>query len=60
MRPEMYSLPFVFRKHAIEYCLGFHIRDGIGCFVFSQNDSDPGFITMPMHNLRFLPLEVYA
>jgi tetratricopeptide (TPR) repeat protein len=60
MKPEMYSLPFVFRKHAIEYCLGFHIRDGIGCFVFSQNDSDPGFITMPMRNLRFLPLEVRA
>jgi tetratricopeptide (TPR) repeat protein len=56
MKPEMYSLPFVFRKHAIEYCLGFHIRDGKACFIFSQNDNDPAFITMPITNLRFLPI----
>lgn len=56
MRPEMYSLPFCFRKLAIEYCLGFHIKDGKACFVFSQNDNEPGFITMPISNLRFLPI----
>jgi tetratricopeptide (TPR) repeat protein len=56
MKPIMYSLPFVFRKHAIEYCLGFHIKDGKACFVFSQNDNEPGFITMPINNLRFLPI----
>jgi|694.fasta_scaffold100245_4 glycosyltransferase involved in cell wall biosynthesis len=56
MKPEMYSLPFVFRKHAIEYCLGMHIKDGKICFVFSQNDNEPGFITMPITNLRFLPI----
>ena len=56
MKPEMYSLPFVFRKHAIEYCLGFHIKDGKACFIFSQNDNEPGFITMPVTNLRFLPI----
>ena len=56
MKPESYSLPFVFRKHAIEYCLGFHIKDGKMCFIFSQNDNEPGFITMPITNLRFLPI----
>jgi hypothetical protein len=56
MKPELYSLPFVFRKHAIEYCLGFHIKDGKACFVFSQNDNEPGFITMPINSLRFLPI----
>lgn len=56
MKPEMYSLPFVFRKHAIEYCLGFHIKDGKACFVFSQNDNEPGFITMPITNLNFVSL----
>ena len=56
MKPELYSLPFVFRKHAIEYCLGFHIKDGNACFVFSQNDNEPAFITMPITNLRFLPI----
>jgi len=56
MKPESYSLPFVFRKHAIEYCLGFHIKEGKMCFIFSQNDNEPGFITMPINNLRFLPI----
>ena len=56
MKPESYSLPFVFRKHAIEYCLGFHIKDGKMCFIFSQNDNEPVFITMPITNLRFLPI----
>jgi glycosyltransferase involved in cell wall biosynthesis len=56
MKPESYSLPFVFRKHAIEYCLGFHIKEGKMCFIFSQNDNEPGFITMPITNLRFLPI----
>ena len=56
MNPELYCLPFVFRKHAIEYCLGFNIKDGIACFVFSQNDCEPGFITMPIKNLRFFNL----
>ena len=53
MKPEMYSYPFCFRKLAIEYCLGLHISDGTACFVFSQNDSEPGMITMPIINLRF-------
>jgi len=57
MKPEKYALPFVFRKHAIEYCLGFHIKDGIACFIFSQNDNEPGFITMPITNLKFLNIE---
>ena len=54
MTPERYSLPFVFKKNAIEYCLGFHIKNGLCCFIFSQNDSDPGVITMPITNLQFL------
>ena len=54
MRPEMYSLPFCFRKLAIEYCLGLHIKDGIAHFVFSQNDNEPGLITIPLTNLRFM------
>jgi hypothetical protein len=54
MKPEQYSLPFCFRKTAIEYCLGFTIRDGKACFIFSQNDNEPGIITMPLSNLRFV------
>ena len=54
MKPEKYALPFVFRNHAIEYCLGFNIKGDMAYFVFSQNDCEPGFITMPLTNLRFL------
>jgi tetratricopeptide (TPR) repeat protein len=56
MKPETYSLPFCFRKTAIEYCLGIHIRDGKICFIFSQNDNEPGFVTVPITNFMFLPL----
>jgi hypothetical protein len=56
MLVEMYSLPFCFRKTAIEYCLGLHIKDGQMCFIFSQNDSEPGIITIPITNLKFLTI----
>ena len=56
MKPEKYALPFVFRKHAIEYCLGFHMKDRMACFIFSQNDCDPGFITMPITHLKFVSI----
>ena len=54
MRPEQYTLPFCFRNNRIEYCLGFDIRNDICCFAFSENDSTPGMIHVPMQNLRFL------
>ena len=54
MKPEQYSLPFCFRQTKIEYCLGFHIREGNGCFIFSENDSSPGFITMPLSALKMV------
>jgi tetratricopeptide (TPR) repeat protein len=56
LKPEQYTAPFCFRRTAIEYCLGFHIRDGSFCFFFSENDSDPGFITIPHHSMKFLPI----
>lgn len=56
MKPEQYSPPFCFRKTAIEYCLGFHIRDGSFCFFFSENDTDPGFITIPHRSMKFLSI----
>ena len=56
MKPEMYSLPFCFRSLAIEYCLGLVIQDGTACFVFSQNDTSPGMIRIPLNNLRFMSI----
>jgi len=56
--PEKHSIPFCFTKLEIEYCLGLHIQAGAGKtprahFLFSQNDSNPGLITIPMANLQF-------
>ena len=56
MRPEQYSLPFCFRATKIEYCLGFDIRDDVCCFTFSENDTSPGMITVPLGNLRFVSM----
>lgn len=56
MRPERYTLPFCFRNNRIEYCLGFDIRDDVCAFTFSENDTAPGLITVPLGNLRFLSL----
>jgi tetratricopeptide (TPR) repeat protein len=55
MRPEQISAPFCFRRLAIEYCLGFHVADdGVATFLFSENDSDPGMMRVPLHSLRWL------
>uniref|UniRef100_A0A6C0HKZ3 Uncharacterized protein n=1 Tax=viral metagenome TaxID=1070528 RepID=A0A6C0HKZ3_9ZZZZ len=53
MRLERYTIPFCFRNNKIEYCLGFHIKNETCFFVFSENDSSPGTIHVPLSNLRF-------
>jgi hypothetical protein len=56
MKPEGYSAPFCFRKLAIEYCLGLYIKNTDVTIFFSQNDNDPGFITIPLENFRMLSI----
>jgi hypothetical protein len=56
LRPEAYALPFSFCEPKIEYCVGFHIKDGMGWFVFSRNDCDPSMIRAPLANLRMISL----
>ena len=56
MRPERYTIPFCFRNNKIEYCLGFDIKNDIACFTFSENDTSPGMIQVPLDNLKFLSL----
>ena len=53
MRLEQYTLPFCFRNNKIEYCLGFHIKNDTCFFVFSENDSSPGTMQVPLSHLRF-------
>jgi tetratricopeptide (TPR) repeat protein len=54
LKPEAYAVPFCFKQTKIEYCLGFVIKDGVCAFIFSQNDCDPGLITMPLGRLRWI------
>ena len=56
MRPERFSVPFVFCDTKIEYCLGFDIKNDTCCFIFSRNDTDPSMIKVPLANLRMLPI----
>jgi glycosyltransferase involved in cell wall biosynthesis len=56
MRPEAFAAPFSFCEPKIEYCLGFDIKNGMACFIFSRNDCDPSKITMPLSNLRMIPI----
>jgi tetratricopeptide (TPR) repeat protein len=56
MRPERYTLPFCFRANRIEYCLGFDIRGDVCTFTFSENDTAPGLLQVPLRHLRFVSL----
>ena len=56
MKPEQFSLPFYFRKQAIEYCMGFNIQNNMACFIFSENDDTPGRIELPLANLKFIKM----
>lgn len=54
MKPQQYSYPFCFRNRAIEYCLGFVVKEKEFSFFISENDSNPGIITVLKNNLKFL------
>ena len=51
--PEIYSLPFFFRNPKIEYSLGLSIYNGLVQVIFSENDSNPGIISVNLDQLRF-------
>jgi predicted ATP-grasp superfamily ATP-dependent carboligase len=54
MRPLQYTAPFCFRRTAIEYSLGFDVCDGVATFIFSENDTAPGMIRVPLMSLRWI------
>lgn len=55
--PEAVSLPFVFCKIGIEYCLGLVIVDDHARIFFSQNDSNPAMVKVHMSRFRFVRLK---
>jgi hypothetical protein len=58
IEPIQYSLPFCFRQTKIEYCIGFQILDvggvEMGYFIFSENDSNPGCIEIPLNRFQMI------
>ena len=48
---KRYSLPFLFEKSQIEYCLAAHIADGQLHAVFSRNDAAPAWAHVPLKSL---------
>ena len=52
-KPEFISAPFCFRQKRIEYCLGFNVMNNACYFVFSENDSNPGLITVSVDRFKF-------
>jgi hypothetical protein len=62
LKLEKFSLPFYFKRMAIEYCLGLHI-DGasaaggpVASMLFSENDTAPGLLQVPVGNLRWISI----
>jgi hypothetical protein len=51
---KRYSLPFVFERRQIEYCLAAHIEGGELHAVFSRNDSSPAWAHIPLSSLLFM------
>jgi lipopolysaccharide biosynthesis regulator YciM len=56
IQPIQYSLPFCFRQLKIEYCIGFQIIESsaMGYFIFSENDSNPGSIEIPLNRFQMI------
>lgn len=56
MRIEKYAVPFFFRAMQIEYCIGFHLNNDVASFFFSENDTSPGLLQVPLSHLKFISL----
>jgi tetratricopeptide (TPR) repeat protein len=56
LRPIRLSMPFYFKTHGIEYCLGFHVEGDKAQFVYSTFDASPRSVTTPLGQFEFLTL----
>jgi hypothetical protein len=55
--PQRISLPFVFKAHGIEYCLGAHLASPTAVeFAFSSWDDNPCLTTVPLSQFQWLQL----
>jgi hypothetical protein len=56
LRPIRLSMPFYFKTHGIEYCLGFHVEEDRAQFIYSTFDACPRSVTTPLGQFEFLTL----
>jgi len=56
LRPLRLSMPFYFKTHGIEYCLGFHVDQDQAQFLYSTFDASPRSTTVPLSQFEFLTL----
>jgi hypothetical protein len=56
LKPLSISLPFYFKTHGIEYCLGLDIVNDTVTFYYSTFDANPRTITVPYNKIEFLNL----
>lgn len=55
--PRTYSQPFVFAKHNVEFCLGFHISAaGLCTFYTSSRDASPARVQVPISSFTWIEL----
>jgi tetratricopeptide (TPR) repeat protein len=56
LKPVRMSMPFYFKTHGIEYCLGFNVDNDNAFFAYSTFDSNPRTTTVPLSQFEFLNL----
>ena len=56
LKPVRMSMPFYFKTHGIEYCLGFHVEQDTAQFAYSTFDSTPRMTTVPLSQFEFLSI----
>ena len=56
LKPTKLSMPFYFKTHGIEYCLGFHLENDTASFAYSTFDASPKITSVPLSQFEFLVL----
>jgi hypothetical protein len=56
LKPLSISMPFYFKTHGIEYCLGIDIENDDITFYYSTFDSSPRTMKVPYNKIEFLNL----
>lgn len=56
LKPKKFSLPFVFCKMSIEYCLSINIENDIITFIFSEFDKNTCLLSLKLEDLNFVDI----